>query len=124
MKRVLLNVLIVLVVLIAAFWLYTSGRYLEEEEDEPAEFSLLGPVMTFRWYGEEPDFRDFVLIFPEWDDLLGPWRIITPFAEEYPYESSELLYYDLPARCIILSSLAYDEGVVETVFERAGRESE
>ena len=122
MKRILLIVLLVLVGLIAAFWLYTSGRYLEKDTDEPSALRIVGPVMSYRWYDGELDFRNFILILPDFDTPFGRWRIVTPFGEEYPYESSELLYYDLPARRIVLSSLAYDEGVVETVFGRAGKD--
>ena len=110
----------------------TVDAYLETMSDDnnnPVFYQATGLVVNDgdaqnpngRFFGRnvslvEPD------ILPDFDTPFGRWRIVTPFGEEYPYESSELLYYDLPARRIVLSSLAYDEGVAETVFGRAGKD--
>ena len=66
----------------------------------------------------ELDLSAFCLVFPDGSGHLGRLRIVTPFSEDYPLQSSELLYFDLFSRRIVLSSLAYDYGVVETEFRR------
>ncbi len=117
MKKILLILLCVFVGLLFLFWLYTSGRYTEQDTDEPDTVQIAGPVLTRRASDGERSFRAFILMLPDVSAPVGRVRIVTPFSDDYPLRSSELLYYDLLSRRVVLSSLAYDEGVRETVFE-------
>jgi len=115
--KIILVLLLVLAGLVVLFWLYTGGLYTEEGTNEPDTLRVAGPVMTRRFSDGKVGFRAFTLMVPDFSALFGRLRIVTPFSDEYPLRSSELLYYDLLSRRVVLSSLAYDEGVRETVFE-------
>ena len=104
--------------LILLLWLYTSGRYTESDSPDPDTVLIAGPVMSRRWSDGELDFRAFILFLPDFSADPGRMRVVTPFSEAYPFRSSELLYYDLFSRRVVLSSLAYDEGVTETEYRR------
>ncbi len=116
--KIILILLLVSAGLVLLFWLYTGGLYTEEGTDSPDTVRIAGPVMTRRFSDGEEDFRAFILIYPDFSAPFGRLRIVTPFADEYPFRSSELLWYDLLARRVVLSSLAYDHGVVETGYRR------
>lgn len=120
MKKALWVILIALLGLLLFFWLFTGGLYAEEDTIEPDTLRVAGPVLTRRQSDGGLDFRAFILICPSPSASFGRMRIVTPFSDDYPFRSSELLYYDLFARRIVLSSLAYDEGVTETVYSRGG----
>ena len=116
---ILLSVLAALIVTVMAL---ASGRYIETDTGEPDTVRIVGPVMSRRFSDGELDFRSFILLIPDFSGS-GPlgffrMRIVTPFSDVYPFRSSELLYVDLMSRRVVLSSLAYDEGVVETVYRR------
>ena len=104
--------------LILLLWLYTSGRYTESDSPDPDTVLIAGPVMSRRWSDGEQDFRAFILFLPDFSANPGRMRVVTPFSGEYPFRSSELLYYDLFSRRVVLSSLVYDEGVKETEYRR------
>ncbi len=104
--------------LILLLWLYTGGRYTESDSPDPDTVLIAGPVMSRRRSDGERDFRAFILFLPDFSADPGRMRVVTPFSEAYPFRSSELLYYDLFSRRVILSSLAYDEGVRETEYRR------
>ena len=104
--------------LILLLWLFTSGRYEESGVPEPDTVIVAGPVLSRRRSDGELDFRAFILFLPDFSAGPGRLRIVTPFSGEYPFRSSELLYYDLLSRRVILSSLAYDSGVTETEYRR------
>ena len=108
----------VLIGLILLVWLFMSGRYVEEIMDEPDTIRIAGPVMSRRRSDGEVDFRAFILVFPDGTGPAGRMRIVTPFSDAYPFRSSELLYFDLFSRRVVLSSLAYDYGVAETEYRR------
>ena len=108
----------VLIGLILLVWLFMSGRYVEEIMDEPDTIRIAGPVMSRRRSDGEVDFRAFILVFPDGSGSAGRMRIVTPFSDAYPFRSSELLYFDLFSRRVVLSSLAYDYGVAETEYRR------
>ena len=115
--KIILVLLLVLAGLVVLFWLYTGGLYTEEGTNEPDTPRVAGPVLTRRTSDGERSFRAFILMLPDFSAPVGRVRIVTPFSDDYPLRSSELLYYDLLSRRVVLSSLAYDEGVRETVFE-------
>ena len=119
MKKNILIVLLVLIGLIVLFHLFVSGRYVEQDTDFPDTFRIAGPVMSRRRSDGELDFRAFILMIPDFSAPIGRLRVITPFSDAYPHKSSELLYYDLFSRRVILSSLAYDYGAVETEYRRS-----
>ena len=116
--KIVLILAAVLVGLILLLWLFMSGRYAESGTDAPDTIRIAGPVMSRRRSDGEVDFRAFILVFPDGTGPVGRLRIVTPFCEDYPLRSSELLYFDLFSRRVVLSSLAYDSGVVETEFRR------
>lgn len=116
--RTALILICVFVFLILLFWIWTSGLYTESGAPEPDAFRIAGPVLSRRHFDGELDFRAFFLVYPDFSGPLGRLRIVTPFGGDYPARSSELLYYDLFARRVVLSSLAYDYGVVEQEYRR------
>ena len=121
MRRAGKTVLILLCIiagLILLLWLYTGGRYTESDSPDPDTVLIAGPVMSRRWSDGELDFRAFTLFLPDFSADPGRMRVVTPFSEAYPFRSSELLYYDLFSRRVVLSSLSYDEGVTETEYRR------
>ena len=121
MRRAGKTVLILLGVLaglILLLWLYTGGRYTESDSPDPDTVLIAGPVMSRRRSDGERDFRAFILFLPDLSADPGRMRVVTPFSGAYPFRSSELLYYDLFSRRVVLSSLAYDEGVTETEYRR------
>lgn len=116
--KIILILAAVIVGLILLFWLFMSGRYVETDTDDPDVIRVAGPVMSRRQSDGELDLSAFILVFPDGSGPIGRLRIVTPFSGDYPLRSSELLYFDLFSRRVILSSLAYDEGVVETEYRR------
>ena len=57
MKKILLILLCVFLGLLFLFWLYTSGRYAEQDTDEPDTVQIAGPVLTRRASDGELDFQ-------------------------------------------------------------------
>ena len=114
--KIMVGILIALVSVIFLFTLCTSGRYIESTPVMPSVMTVVGPVLTYRWGDGVPESRDFIVFLPAFSERFGRFRIVTPFSDSYPYVSSELLYFDLFQHRIVLSSLAYDEGVVETIY--------
>lgn len=123
MKKALLIVLAAALVVILLFWIVTSGRYTEEDARDPDTVRITGPVMSRRFSDGSLDFRAVILMLPDLSAGPGRLRVVTPFSDRYPLRSSELLYYDLIPGRVVLSSLAYDEGVTETVYRRGGPET-
>ena len=120
-RAVLALILILLIVPTAVFLVLLSGRYTEEDTPYPDTVRIRG--LGMRWYGSEgeEEFRSLILLFPDFGGLTpGRWRIVTLTAGEYPFQSSELLYFEPKTRRLVLSSLVYDAGVTETVFVRGG----
>ena len=116
--KIILILFLILAGLVLLLWLYTGGRYTEEGTDVPDTVRIAGPMVTRRFADGETDFRAFTLMLPDFSAPFGRLRIVTPFSDEYPLRSSELLYYDLLTRRVVLSSLVYDSGVEETVYRR------